>query len=152
MRPFCRAGGSRPPDEERRAQLMKLLPSGTSMQNMTGMDVQSTAEDLIEGMRRKAIFTSEHGGRDGGAHVAEGQHPPPPPPVWTYTGNDLELQAFYNGEDGPRQEVRGALRGGRRQLERLRAAGLLVSKAAKDGAQGRARPKATGKSPSIRCL
>ena len=99
MLAFCKAGGTEPADDERRAQLMKLLPANTSMENMQRADEQTTAEELIEWFRRKSIFVSEHGGKDGGAHITE--QVPPPPPIWTYNGDDPELQAFYHGDDGP---------------------------------------------------
>ena len=99
MLAFCKAGGTEPADDERRAQLMKLLPANTSMENMQRADEQTTAEELIEWFRRKSIFVSEHGGKDGGAHITE--QVPPPLPIWTYNGDDPELQAFYNGDDGP---------------------------------------------------
>ena len=53
MLAFRKAGRAEPPDEERRAQLMKLLPSGTSMASMTRAAEQLTPDDFIDLRGRK---------------------------------------------------------------------------------------------------
>ena len=53
MLAFCKAGGVEPPDEERRAQPMKILPSDTSIQMQRTADDAKIDEDLIDWMTRR---------------------------------------------------------------------------------------------------
>ena len=71
MLAFTKAGGTEPDDEDKRSQLIKILPSNCSMEVMDKADEQPTSDALIDWMRAKQIFHIEHGGKEGGAHVAQ---------------------------------------------------------------------------------
>ena len=75
---YYAAGGVKFSDEDRRGQLMKILPSSLSMEmSMTADDKPSYAA-LREWMTLKATFIQERGGKE--AHLAEAElHDPPAP-------------------------------------------------------------------------
>ena len=65
MLAFIKAGGTEPDDEDKRSQLIKILPSNCSMETLDKADEQTTADSLIDWMRAKQIFHIEHGERGG---------------------------------------------------------------------------------------
>ena len=71
---YMRAGGRAQDDEERREQLIKILPSGISDDMLSRAADCPSADGLIDWMREKSLFLSEH--KSASAHVAE--VPPPP--------------------------------------------------------------------------
>ena len=76
---FTKAGRTQHSDEDERAQLYKILPSGISQDMLTHAHDQKTAQELIDWMCKKSFFISEHGGKDGEAHVADAPEALPPP-------------------------------------------------------------------------
>ena len=92
-----KAGGREQEEEDKKAQLMDMLPLGVSFELMSAADEQADSDSLIEWMRKKSRFVQEYGGNKE-VHVAEavaeqrkrdlmdyeadaraGAYPPPPP-------------------------------------------------------------------------
>ena len=98
---FHKAGGSQHSDEEERAQLYKILPTDISEDMLSHAHDKATAPLLVEWMRGKCEFLSEHSkrGRDGGIHIADEQHrlEPPPPPFRDADGNIVPR--YYDDDD-----------------------------------------------------
>ena len=91
MLAYVKAGGTDPHDEERRNQVMKLLPANISMEELGKSNEvrneqgQRDTDSLIEWLREKETFLLEHGTKAQHAHVAAGEPQPgtqwakPPP-------------------------------------------------------------------------
>ena len=75
---YHKAGGSQHDDEEERAQLYKILPENISQDMLSHAHDQPTAAKLIDWMNEKSQFITEHGGKQGQAHLMDTQLPPPP--------------------------------------------------------------------------
>ena len=63
---FKKAGGNEPEDAEKCAQLMKILPANTSFEMKSKADDmgKESSDALIEWMRAKSTFTTEHGAKE----------------------------------------------------------------------------------------
>ena len=97
---FHKAGGTQHSDEEERAQLYKILPTDISEDMLSHAHDKATSPLLIEWMRGKSEFLTEHGkrGRDGGIHVADEQHSFEPPPA-PYKDENGHIISRYNDYD-----------------------------------------------------
>lgn len=94
---FLKAGGAPHGDEDERAQLYKILPSNISQDMLSHAHDCPTAAAFIEWMREEVLFLSDHGGKDGGVHLADGT--PPPPLHAEVLGQTSRRQDHYDYDD-----------------------------------------------------
>ena len=122
---FKKAGGTEHDEEEKKAQLLKLLPAGTAMEVIEQANEKPDSDALIAWYRARSIFRAEHSKMgDGKAHVVDPdvavEVPPPPlPGDWEREPteeditkmNDEELLAFV-GNGGRRKGGKAFGKGG----------------------------------------
>ena len=97
---FIKAGGSAVSEEDRCAQLMKILPHGLSFEIMSKADDESKSGSakLIDWMRAKSAFISDYSDKE--LHVAAADTPSRPPlPPPRYEDHDYDDNSDDNNID-----------------------------------------------------